>query len=156
METTTRHYIEQKQSELFTLLGIFFAFNKEQFEEGLEGAGGIETTGKYIAVGQGMCCPKKNLTALLDGMEAIKTNWEQERAQVEQVKLIFVGIDSWNRPVWKAPDKREYYGSVNELFDDGATEEEVLKKVDTYGLCYLGDHFGCEPMGSDVPDKYYI
>lgn len=156
METTTRNYIEEKQSELFKQLGVFFAFNKQQWEEGLEKAGGIEATGPYISVGHGMLCPKKNLNALLDGMEAIKKNWKQERAKVDQIRLKWVGIDNWNRPVWKAPDKREYYGSVNDLFDYEATEEEVLKKVDTYGLCYFGNHFGCEPMGTDVPDKYYI
>lgn len=156
METTTRDYIEQKNSELFAQLGIFFAFNKQQWEEGVEAAGGIETTGPYVNVGHGMLCPKKNIKALLDGMDEIKKNWQQDRQQVDQVKLIFVGIDNWNRPVWKAPDQRAYFGSVNELFNEDATEEEVLKKVDTFGLCYLGDHFGCEPMGSDVPDKYYI
>ncbi|RLD59817.1 MAG: hypothetical protein DRI97_00010 [Bacteroidetes bacterium] len=156
MKTTDKSYIDKKQSELFEELGIFFAFNKQQFEEGIEKAGGVEKQGKYIDVGHGMCCPKKNLKFLLNGMENIKANWEVDREQVEQVQLIFVGIDSWNRPVWKAPDQRAYFGSVNELFDYESTEEEVLKKVDTYGLCYMGDHFGCEPMGTDVPDQYFI
>lgn len=156
METTTRNYIEKKQSELFNQLGVFFAFSKSQFEEGLEKAGGIEKQGKYISVGHGMCCPKKNLDVLLDGMNEIKANWKKERGRVEQVKLVFKGIDNGNRPVWKAPDEKAYFGSVNELFSYEVTEEEVLKKVDTYGLCYLGNHFGCEPMGTDVPDKYFI
>ena len=157
METTTKNYIEQKQSELFEQLGVFFAFNKSQWEEGLEKAGGIEKQGKYTNVGHGMLCPKKNMKALLDGLDEIKANWEKERQQVEQVRLEFVGVDGWNRPVWKAPDQQAaYYGSVNDLFDCDTTEDEVLKKVDTYGLCYFGDHMGGEPMGTDVPDKYYI
>lgn len=156
METTTRDYIEQKNSELFAQLGIFFAFNKQQWEEGLEKNGGIEKTGKYVNVGHGMLCPAKNLTALLEGMDKIKADWEKDRKQVDQIRLKFVGIDNWNRPVWKAPDQRAYFGSVNELFDYEATEEEVLKKVDTFGLCYFGDHYGCEPMGSGIPDQYYI
>lgn len=156
METTTKEYIEQKQTELFDSLGCFFAFNSEQFKEGLEKAGGFENTGRYSNVGHGLLCPSKNIKALMEGMDKIKSNWDNDRGQVEQVKLIFVGIDNWSRPVWKAPDKRAYYGSVNELFSYEATEAEVLKKVDTFGLCYFGDHFGCEPMGSSVPDKYYI
>ncbi len=150
------NYISTKQAELFNELGVFFAFNKQQFDEGLEKAGGIEKTGHYVTAGQGALCPEKNVKALIDGLAKIKADWQQEREKVEQVRLIYVGIDNWNRPVWKAPDLREYYGSVNELFSYEATEEEVLKKVDTYELCYLGDHFGCEPMGSSVPDKYYI
>lgn len=156
METTERSYIDKKQSELFTQLGCFFAFSTEQFKEGLEKAGGIEKTGKYVNVDAGLVCPKKNVKALLDGMGQIKEAWETDRKKVDQIRLKFIGIDNWNRPVWKAPEEKAYYGSVNELFDYEATEEEVLKKVDTYGLCYMGDHFGCEPMGTDVPDKYYI
>jgi len=156
METTKRDYIEQTHTELFSKLGCFWAFNDVQFKEGLAKAGGIETTGKYVAMESGLYCPKKNIKALIDGMDQIKKNWEQDRKKVDQIRLVFVGVDSWNRPVWKAPDQRAFYGSVSELFDYEDKEETVLKKVDTFGLCYFGDHFGCEPMGSSIPDKYYI
>lgn len=156
METTKREYIEKKHTELFNKLGCFWAFNKDQFYEGLEKAGGIEKTGKYVAMGAGLYCPKKNIESLLNGMDQIKKDWENDRKKVDQVKLIFVGIDGWNRPVWKAPDQRAYYGSVNKLFDYSDTEETVLKQVDTYDLCYFGDSFGCEPMGASIPDRYYI
>ena len=156
METTKRDYLEKKHSALFNELGCFWAFSNSQFAEGLEKAGGIEKTGKYVAMGAGLYCPKKNIELLINGMDQIKKNWKNDREKVDQIKLIFVGIDSWNRPVWKAPDIKAFYGSVNELFDYGDTEETVLKKVDTYSLCYFGDSFGCEPMGSGIPDKYYI
>jgi len=156
METTKKEYIEQQYSKLFEGLGIFFAFNTEQFREGLEKAGGIKKRGKYVSCGQGMYCPKKNVDALIKGMNEIKAKWERDRKQVDQVRLKFVGIDNWNRPIWRAPDQKAYYGSVNELFSYGATEQEVLKKVDTFELCYFGTHFGCEPMGTGIPDKYYI
>jgi hypothetical protein len=156
METTKREYLEQKHTELFNSLGCFWAFSNEQFKEGLEKAGGIENTGKYVAMGAGLYCPKKYVDDLLNGMDQIKKNWANDRKKVDQVRLIFVGIDSWNRPVWKAPDIKAYYGSLTELFNYDDTEETVLKKVDTYGLCYFGDSFGCEPMGTSIPDKYYI
>lgn len=156
METTSKDYIEQKHSELFKELGCFWAFNDTQFKEGIEEAGGIETTGKYISCGAGLFCPSKNVNALVAGFKRIKKQWYEARKPREQYKLIFVGIDNWNRPVWKAPDIKAYYGSVNELFGDEATEEEVRAKVDIYGLCYFGDHFGCEPMGTSVPDRYYL
>jgi hypothetical protein len=156
MKTTKREYIEQKHTELFNSLGCFFAFNTEQFKEGLEKAGGIEKTGKYVSVGAGLCCPKKNIDALINGMDQIKKNWERDRKKVDQIRLVFVGVDSWNRPVWKAPNEKAYYGSVNQLFDYNDNEETILKRVDTYDLCYFGESFGCEPMGSSVPDRYYI
>ncbi len=141
--------------ELFNELGVFWAFSNQQFNEGYEAAN-VEKPVKYVAFGGGAYCPAPNVTALREGLKEIRVNWAKEREKVEQVRLIYVGIDNWNRPVWKAPDLREYYGSVNELFSYEATEEEVLKKVDTYELCYMGDHFGCEPMGTSVPDKYFI
>ena len=156
MKTTKREYIEEKHTKLFNKLGCFWAFNNNQFKEGLEKAGGIEKTGKYVSMGAGLYCPKKNIDSLLNGMDQIKKNWTEERKKVAQQRLIFVGVDSWNRPVWKAPDIKAYYGSVNELFDYGDTEETILKKVDTFDLCYFGDHFGCEPTGTSIPDKYYI
>lgn len=156
METTKKEYIEKRHSELFNNLGCFWAFNKDQFYEGLNKAGGIDKTGKYVSLGAGLYCPKKNVNDLIKGMDQIKKDWKNDREKVSQVRLIFVGIDSWNRPVWKAPDIKAYYGSVTELFDYSDTEETVLKRVDTYNLCYFGDSFGCEPMGTSIPDKYYI
>jgi hypothetical protein len=156
METTKREYLEQKHSELFESLGCFFAFNNKQFNEGITKAGGLEVTGKYFAVGSGLYCPTKNAKKLLEGIERIKDQWESDRKKVKQIRMKWVGVDNWNRPVWKAPDKREYYGSVTQLFSYDATEEEVLKEVETYDLVYMGNHFGCEPMGTGIPDKYYI
>ena len=153
--TTSSSYIEQKQTELFNELGVFFAFNDQQFKEGYENAK-IEKPVRYVGVGHGMYCPKPNIDALIEGMKDIRENWKKDRKEKESVKLIFVGIDSWNRPVFKAKNERAYFGSVNELFSEEATEEEVLKKVDIFDLCYLGNSFGCEPMGTSVPDKYYI
>ena len=91
MKTTKRDYVEQKQTELFNKLGCFWAFNNNQFKEGLEKAGGIEKTGKYVSMGAGLYCPKKNIDSLLNGMDQIKKNWTEERKKVAQQRLIFVG-----------------------------------------------------------------
>lgn len=155
MNTTRKQFIEEKQSELFDSLGCFFAFNTKQFKEGYDKAK-VEKPVKYVGIGAGLYCPKPNFDKLLEGLDNIKKQWKKDRKQGEQIRLKFVGIDYWNRPVFKVPDKREYYGSVDILFSEGATEAEVLKKVDTYNLCYFGNSFGCEPMGSEIPDKYFI
>jgi hypothetical protein len=156
MKTTRKEYIEKKNNELLELLGCFFAFNTQQFEEGIEKAGGIEKRGKYTSIGHGLYCPTKDIKKLFNGLDKIKEQWAKDRKPEEKVKLKFMGIDNYNRPVWKDPKKRAYYGSVNRLFSYEAAEEEVLKEVDTFELCYFGNHFGCEPMGTELPNKYYI
>lgn len=66
-------------------------------------------------------------------------------------RVMFVGIDSWNRPVFKSLDKQKhFYGSVHTLFDYEAKEEEVLAKITEDDLCYFGSRFDCEPYGSAV------
>lgn len=63
-------------------------------------------------------------------------------------KVKYVGIDSFNRPIFKSLEKKAFYGSTNKLFSYGATEQEVLEKVDENDLCYFGNSFGCEPWGT--------
>lgn len=155
MEATRKEFIEKKHSELFDTLGCFFAFNNEQFKEGYDKAK-VEKPVKYVSLGAGLLCPKLNVDALLGGMKAIEKQWLKDRKASEKIKLQFIGIDSWNRPVFKSPNEKLYFGDVCNLFSDNATESEVLKKVTIYDLCYFGEHFGCEPTGTDVPDKYYI
>lgn len=66
---------------------------------------------------------------------------------MERVK--FVGIDGWNRPVFKSLDKkRHFYGNTSKLFSYEATETEVLEKVTADDLCYFGSRFDCEPYGT--------
>jgi len=155
METTKKAYVEKKHSELFESLGCFFAFSNKQFREGYDSAK-VEKPVKYVQIGAGLLCTKPNVDALLDGMKNIEKQWLKDRKASEKIKLQFVGIDSWNRPVFRDPNEKKYFGDVCNLFGDDATEADVLKKVTIYDLCYFGEYFGCEPMGTDVPDKYYI
>lgn len=67
----------------------------------------------------------------------------------KQVK--FYGIDSWNRPIFKATTASVFFGSTDILFDFGATEAEVLEKVRGDQLEYFGTAFDCEPMGVIPP-----
>jgi len=68
--------------------------------------------------------------------------------KIEPVR--FEGIDDFNRPIFKSIQFRNRFGSVNKLFDYGATEEEVLKTITEADLCYFGTSFNCEPMGDYV------
>ena len=71
------------------------------------------------------------------------------------VNVKFVGIDSWNRPVFK-DDLGNYYGSVDKLFDYLDTEETVLSSITEKDLTFFGRSFDCEPMGNAVTDKLKI
>lgn len=82
-------------------------------------------------------------TALISGGDPSKI---PATAPIKTLK--FVGIDSWNRPVFKNTEAREFYGSVHQLFSFGTDESEVLAKIDESDLCYFGSSFGCEPMGT--------
>jgi hypothetical protein len=64
-------------------------------------------------------------------------------------KVKFFGIDSWNRPIFKAIDEKKFFGSTDILFNYGATKEEVLSKIKDTDLFFFGNKFDCEPWGTD-------
>lgn len=67
------------------------------------------------------------------------------------VEIKFVGIDSFNRPIFISKNK-EYYGCLDKLFGYDATEREVLEKVnEKTDIYWFGSKFDCEPMGDPAP-----
>ena len=67
--------------------------------------------------------------------------------QIERV--VYVGTDGFDRPVFKSIDfNRNFFGSTGTLIDSWEPEEEVLKKITEKNLCFFGNSFGCEPMGT--------
>lgn len=65
-------------------------------------------------------------------------------------QIKFVGIDSWNRPIFKDINNKAYFGSTDVLLDYNATEKEVLNVISEKDLTYFGNSFDCEPMGADA------
>ena len=63
-------------------------------------------------------------------------------------KVMFEGIDDFNRPIFKSLMNRNRFGSVDKLFSYDDTEADVLKEVAKSYLCFFGTSFGCEHMGS--------
>ncbi len=59
----------------------------------------------------------------------------------------FEGIDRWNRPIFKSLETKSRYGSVDHLFNDDSTEDDVLAIITEKDLLFFGNNFGCEPMG---------
>ena len=71
-----------------------------------------------------------------------------------EIPITFVGIDGWNRPIFKVIDKKEYYGSVTKLFDFDSTLDVVLNYFQDHidELEYFGTSFDCEPQGGINPN----
>jgi hypothetical protein len=65
----------------------------------------------------------------------------------------YVGIDFWNRPVFKSIDRDLYYGSVDILFDYGASESDVMEKISSDMLLYFGRSLDDDPMGDSCNVK---
>jgi len=72
---------------------------------------------------------------------------------MEQSKFIvnikFVGVDDWNRPIFKSTTSKDYYGSVAKLFDFDSDPQCVIAYFKDHmdELEFFGTSFGCEPMG---------
>ena len=64
----------------------------------------------------------------------------------------FEGIDAFSRPIFKAINNNNRYGSTNHLFDYNSSENEILKEINKYDLTYFGQSFGCEPWGTNPGD----
>ncbi len=71
-------------------------------------------------------------------------------------KVVYVNIDDWNRPVFKALDGNQYYGATDILFPYEESEASVLKKVTTADLTFFGGKFNCEPLGATSNWKLQI
>lgn len=71
------------------------------------------------------------------------------------IEVKFVGVDHWNRPIFKSIKRHVYYkqlsylffGSVNNLFNEDTDELMVLANLHETDLEYFGTTFGCEPHG---------
>ncbi|ENI4487314.1 hypothetical protein ABXZ88_003186 [Vibrio fluvialis] len=72
------------------------------------------------------------------------------------ITIQFVGVDSFNRPIFKSLTDKAFYGSTEKLFSLDASESEVLAKVSVSDLDYFGSSFGCEPMGTPPTRTLHI
>lgn len=60
-------------------------------------------------------------------------------------KVKFYGIDSFDRPVFRSiTNPSNFFGSVDRLC---RTREDV-DKIEAKDLCFFGNSFDCEPMGT--------
>ena len=147
----TYHELDKRQrEELNEFEGLFFAFSNKQLEEGMLKVGLKEDDySAIVSIGAGGYLRKDRAQAFKDMFARHEEEKARMRKEQKTIKIKFKGIDGWNRPVFKSIEKPfTYYGSVDTLFDLDATEEEVLSKISEDCLCYFGNSFGCEPMGT--------
>lgn len=63
---------------------------------------------------------------------------------LEKEEVRFYGIDSWSRPIFRSTKyPRNFFGSVTKLCN-----KEDIKNIIEFDLCFFGNSFDCEPMGT--------
>mgnify|MGYP006155915383 CR=1 FL=1 len=78
--------------------------------------------------------------------EELKVQQVEMRLQGKAlIEVVFEGIDHWYRAVFKSIKTKERFGSLNKLVD---TEDKARTQITEQDLVYLGNSFGCEPMGT--------
>ncbi len=67
---------DEAMTALFLECGTFFAFNNDQFREGIEKAkANGKLTKKVVNMGAGMYCPKEHVDTLCDGLDNLTKYW---------------------------------------------------------------------------------
>ncbi len=62
---------------------------------------------------------------------------------MEKAKAYFVGIDGWNRPVFKEQGRKNFYCVTDKLYSYGETPEQ--SDIDKCPVVYKGSTFEAEP-----------
>jgi hypothetical protein len=111
------HYVEAAQTKLFNETGTFFAWSKQQYEEGKKE--GVE----YSFLGAGIVCPAGNVDALTDGLETINA---QGIAQdlAENGKDAIIERELHNHEAFYVGSVRDTLGALEGY---GITREEIVR-----------------------------
>lgn len=119
---------QDKQSELFTLLGVFFAFSNQQFGE--QKKDGVN----YTNLGCGMIAPRENVEEIIAGMDAIdKWTGEELRRNVSADKYILDALCNY---------ECFYTGDISDALEDAknyypdCTYESVRQVYSKYSNDY--------------------
>lgn len=126
------HYVEQKQTELFTATGAFFAFSNEQFAE--QKQDNIE----YASCGAGLIAPKDKALDLIKGLRNIHI--EGIAADIaENGKAAIIQRELGNH---EAQITGDISGTIDALEGYGITADEVQAGYSIfYKACIDNDWF---------------
>ncbi len=120
---------QRKISELFTSMGVFFAFSNEQFEKNKTP---LQEGEKYVSIGGGGYLPKHNVQAFSDGMgQILKTTKlliKQNKAKAEQIRVELANYECY------------YTGDISPVVElTGYTPEEVRAVYNSERKNHLND-----------------
>jgi hypothetical protein len=143
---------KRHQKEFNGFEGIFFAFSDKQLREGLLKVGlDAKDTDKIFSIGAGGYIRKDRSDALAHLIDRQKKEAKICRKANKQIKIHFVGVDYWGKANFRTIEKPyRFYACLYSLFADDATEKDVLAEIDEDCLCFCGNSFGCEPMGTEA------
>lgn len=79
---------------------------------------------------------------------------------METRKIKFVGVDDWNRPVFKVLEKGYYISDLENLFALDVSDADIKvfysgKKLSDV-LTYHGNSFDSEPEGSKLKELNFV
>lgn len=111
-------------NELMEKCGVFWAFSREQFEEGKK-AHPLDPGEKYVDIGMGGFIRKSKLDEFLAGMDAIDAEFKQAMKD-EKARKAHIAYELDNHEAY-------YTRSIESTLDalgEGFTREEVLAVFD--------------------------
>lgn len=119
MKPYSRELEQKKVDDLMTECHVFWAFNKDQLQEGMK-KNPIGAGDKYVSMGAGGFLPKSCVDKWLDGMKAI-TKWTKESKKNDNEVIRY---ELNNYECYYQGDIEDAMPRLSEL---GYTREQVLK-----------------------------
>lgn len=125
-------YLQEKQTALFEKHGVFFAFNRLQFEE--QRVGGVE----YYHLPAGMCCPKDSAKQFfIDHEKVVNEAIAQDIAENGKKAIIHRELGNYETQI-----TNDISDAVAALSRYGITEQGVKEEFDEfYQFCVEHDYF---------------
>lgn len=121
-------YIQEEQTKLFDELGVFFAFNNEQFEEGVEKHKDKKPADtKWASCGAGMYMPSVNVSEFIKRHEAIaKAGYEQDLKENGRSKVLQRELGNYEIGLsWEGHRDENFRSAIRGY---GFTEEEIQRE----------------------------
>ncbi len=129
---------EKEQRELFEKYGMFFAFSKKQFEEGVAKYKHLLKGGNWTDCGQGMYIPSCNFDIFDEEYTTlIKTQKEKELAEKGKKQIIWDALSNYECQIVCSIED-----AIEPLKSYGITEDEINKEYPAYfQMCIDNDYF---------------